>query len=775
MTKNKDAFRQDALDYHQYPKPGKISITPTTPLSTQRDLALAYSPGVAAPCEEIEKDPLKAYDYTSKGNLVAVISNGTAVLGLGAIGALASKPVMEGKSVLFKKFAGLDSMDIEIDELDVDKLVDIIASLEPTFGGINLEDFKAPECFELERRLRERMKIPVFHDDQHGTAIIVTAAFKNWIAYSGRDMKKIKLVANGAGASAIACLSLLVEAGLPRENIMVCDRNGVVYEGRNEGMDPAKEKFAVKTDKRTLEEALQGADVFLGLSAAGAVSKPMVKGMAKNPLIMTLANPTPEIMPEEVREVRDDAIICTGRSDYSNQVNNVLCFPFIFRGALDVGATAINEEMKMACVEAIAALARKEITAEVAAVYSEETLEFGPEYLIPKPFDPRLIVDLPIAVAKAAMKTGVATRPIKDFAAYEQTLREFFIRSQLVMRPIMIRAKENPKRIVFSEGEEENVLQAVQGVLDDGLAKPILIGRKKVIETRVKRMGLRMVSGEDFDIVDPEKDVRYREYWEAYLHLMDRKGVTPATARYRVRTSPTVIGSLMVQRGEADGLICGTVGQYHRHLRHVKDIIGLKPGVETPAALNALILPKGTYFFCDTQINPNPSIAEISEMTLLAAEEIKRFGIKPKVALLSHSNFGSHDTETACKMRGAYADIRMRDRDLEIDGEMQADTALSEKIRAEIMPNSNLSGQANLFIMPNVESANIAFNMLKVLGEGISIGPLLLGVSKPAHILTPAVTPRGIINATALAVVAAQVQRQETHEESQPRKAVASL
>lgn len=776
MTKNKDAFRQDALDYHQYPKPGKISITPTTPLSTQRDLALAYSPGVAAPCEEIEKNPLKAYDYTAKGNLVAVISNGTAVLGLGAIGALASKPVMEGKSVLFKKFAGLDSMDIEIDELDVDKLVDIIASLEPTFGGINLEDFKAPECFELERRLRERMNIPVFHDDQHGTAIIVTAAFKNWIAYSGRDMKKIKLVANGAGASAIACLSLLVEAGLPRENIIVCDRVGVVFEGRNEGMDSAKEKFASKTTKRTLIEAMDGADVFLGLSAAGAVSKDMVKGMAKNPLIMTLANPTPEIMPEEVREVRDDAIICTGRSDYANQVNNVLCFPFIFRGALDVGATAINEEMKIACVEAIAALARKEISAEVAAVYSEENLEFGPEYLIPKPFDPRLIVDLPIAVAKAAMATGVATRPIKDFAAYEQTLREFFIRSQLTMRPIMTRAKENPKRIVFSEGEEENVLQAVQGILDDGLATPTLIGRKKVIETRIKRMGLRMVSGEDFDVVDPEKDPRYREYWEGYLRLMDRKGVTPATARYRVRTSPTVIGALMVQRGEADGLICGTVGQYHRHLRHIKDIIGLKPGVETPAALNALILPKGgTYFFCDTQINPNPSIAQISEMTLLAAEEVKRFGIKPKVALLSNSNFGSIDSETSIKMRGAYADIRMRDRDLEIDGEMQADAALSEKIRAEIMPNSNLSGQANLFIMPNVESANIAFNMLKVLGEGISIGPLLLGVSQPAHILTPAVTPRGIINATALAVVAAQVRKNDVVDEAIPRRVIAKM
>ncbi len=775
MAKDKDAFRQDALDYHQYPKPGKISITPTTPLMTQRDLALAYSPGVAAPCEEIEKDPLKAYDYTSKGNLVAVISNGTAVLGLGAIGALASKPVMEGKSVLFKKFAGLDSMDIEIDETDVDKLVDIIASLEPTFGGINLEDFKAPECFELERRLRERMNIPVFHDDQHGTAIIVTAAFKNWIEYSGRDISKIKLVANGAGAAAIACLNLLVHAGLKRENILVCDRSGVVYEGRNESMDAEKEKFAVKTNLRSLDEAMKGADVFLGLSAAGAVSKDMVKSMAKAPLIMTLANPTPEIMPEEVREVRDDAIICTGRSDYTNQVNNVLCFPFLFRGALDVGATAINEEMKIACVEALAALARKEVSAEVAAVYSDEALEFGPEYLIPKPFDPRLIVDLPIAVAKAAIASGVATRPIKDFAAYEQKLREFFIRSQLVMRPVMCRARENPKRVVYSEGEEENVLQAVQNIVDDKLAKPILIGRKKVVETRIKRLGLRMKAGEHFELVDPENDSRYRAYWEHYLRLMDRKGVTPATARYRVRTSTTVIAALMVQLGEADALICGTVGQYHRHLRHIKEIIGLKPGVETPAALNALILTKGTYFFCDTQINPDPSIAQISEMTLLAAEEVRRFGIKPKVALLSHSNFGSVDTVTSNKMRCAYADIRMRDRELEIDGEMQADTALSEKIRAEIMPNSNLSGEANIFIMPNVEAANIAFNMLKVLADGISIGPLLLGVSKPAHILNPAVTPRGIVNATALAAVSAQVQENDMNDENVQRRAVAHL
>lgn len=771
MSQDKDAFRQDALDYHKYPKPGKISIKPTTTLSNQRDLALAYSPGVAAPCEEIEKNPLTAYDYTAKGNLVAVISNGTAVLGLGNIGALASKPVMEGKSVLFKKFAGLDSIDIELQEEDIDKLVDAIAMMEPTFGGINLEDFKAPECFEIERRLRERMNIPVFHDDQHGTAIIVTAAFTNWIAYSGRDMKKIKLVANGAGASAIACLSLLVEAGLPKENIIVCDRSGVVYEGRNEGMDPAKEKFAAKTDLRTLDEAMKGADVFLGLSAAGAVSKSMVKSMADKPLIMTLANPTPEIMPEEVREVRDDAIICTGRSDYTNQVNNVLCFPFIFRGALDVGATAINEEMKIACVKAIAALARKEATAEVTSVYSDEDLSFGPDYLIPKPFDPRLIVDLPIAVAKAAMETGVATRPIKDFAAYEQTLREFFIRSQLVMRPIITRAKANPKRVVFAEGEEENVLQAIQGMIDDGTAKPIIIGRRKVVETRIARLGLRIKLDDNVQLVDPEDDPRYRDYWETYLSLMERRGVTPATARYRVRTSTTVIASLLVYKGEADAIICGTVGNYHRHLRHIKDIIGMKPGVETPAALNALLLNKGTYFFCDTQINPNPSIAQISEMTLLAVEEIKRFGIAPKVALLSHSNFGASDSETSLKMRGAYADIRQRDPNLEIDGEMQADTALSEEVRKTIMPNSNLSGQANLFVMPNVEAANISFNMMKVLGEGVSIGPLLLGVAKPAHILTPAVTPRGIINAATLAVVASQVKEGSKEEEQHQRPA----
>ena len=784
MSKKKDtsaedkqaAFRQDALDYHRLPEPGKVALKPTTALATQRDLALAYSPGVAVPCEEIAEDPLKAYDYTSKGNLVAVITEGTAVLGLGDIGALAAKPVMEGKSVLFKKFANIDSVDVEVDmntqcegdcdrEEYIEKFCDIVASLEPTYGGINLEDIKAPECFEIERRLKERMNIPVFHDDQHGTAIIVTAAFTNWIKYSGRDPKDIKLVANGAGASAISCLKLLLSAGLKRENILVCDRNGVIYEGRNEGMDPQKEQFANKTDKRTLEEALEGADVFLGLSAAGAVKKDWVKKMGDKPLLMTLANPTPEIMPEEAREAKPDAVICTGRSDYPNQVNNVLCFPFIFRGALDVGASGINEDMKLACVEAIAALARKEVTAEVASVYSDENLEFGPEYLIPKPFDPRLIVDLPIAVAKAAMKAGLAKRPITDFVAYKQRLEQFYIRSQLIMRPVYNRAKENPKRVVYCEGEEEQVLQAIQISLDEGIVDPIVIGRRKVIEHRIETIGLRMKPGEDFDLVDPEDDPRYREYWETYHGIMERRGVTPALAKKLVRTNTSIIGALMVRKGEADSMICGTVGQYAHHTRSVIDVIGLKPGVETPAAMNALLLAGGTYFFCDTQINPNPSIAQISEMTLLAADEVRRFGIKPKVALMSHSNFGTSDCESAVKMRNAYEDIRRRDPELEVDGEMHADAALREDIRKIVMPNSNLTGSANLFIMPSVESANIAFNMVKVFAEGISIGPLLLGTARPVHILTPSVSARGIVNVTALATVGAQVFEDEMSDE----------
>ncbi len=763
------AFRQSALDYHSCDRPGKLTIMPTKPMATQNDLALAYSPGVAVPCEEIAEDPLKAYDYTTKGNLVAVITNGTAVLGLGNIGALASKPVMEGKSVLFKKFANIDSFDIEIDEENIDKFVDAVASMEPTFGGINLEDIKAPECFEIERRLKERMNIPVFHDDQHGTAIIVTAAFRNWIEWSGRKIEDIRLVTSGAGASAIACLNLLVHAGLKRENIIVCDRQGVVYKGRQDSMDPQKEAFASSTNARTLEDALNGADVFLGLSAAGAVKKEWGKNMADSPLMLTLANPTPEIMPEESKEAQPNCIVCTGRSDYPNQVNNVLCFPFIFRGALDVGATEINEDMKLACVDAIAALARKEAIAEVASVYRDETLEFGPDYLIPKPFDPRLIVDIPIAVAKAAMKSGVARRPIEDFEAYEQRLKQFFIRSQLVMTPVYTRAQENPRRVVYCEGEQDRTLQATQNVLDEGLAEPILIGRRKVIEMRIKRLGLRFGLDDDVMLIDPENDPRYKDYWQTYHRIMERRGVTPSDAKTTLRTNTTVIGSLMVHKGEADAVICGTTGKYHDHIQDVIDIIGLKPGVETPAALNALILSRGTYFFCDTQINPNPSIAEISEMTLLAAEEVRRFGITPKVALLSHSNFGSSDDESAYKMRAAVADLRRRDPELEIDGEMHGDSALSENIRKQIMPNSVLSGSANLFIMPNIESANIAFNMVKTLANGISIGPVLLGAARPAHILTPAISARGIVNMTALSCVGAQIAQEDLTEDNKPR------
>ncbi len=753
---SKDKLRDAALEYHRYPTPGKIAIKATKPMETQRDLALAYSPGVAHPCLEIEKDPLKALDYTSRGNVVAVISNGTAVLGLGNIGALASKPVMEGKAVLFKKFANIDALDIEIDETDVDKLVDIISSLEPSFGGINLEDFKAPECFEIEERLRAKMKIPVFHDDQHGTAIIVGAAFTNWLHLSGRDIKKIKLVANGAGASAIACLNLLVSLGLPQKNITVCDRNGVIFKGRNEGMDKVKAKYMLDTKDRTLGEALHGADVFLGLSGPNAVTGKEIKNMADAPLIMALANPTPEIMPEEAQKAKPSAIICTGRSDFPNQVNNVLCFPFIFRGALDVGATAINEEMKIACVNAIASLARREVSAEVASVYEGEELEFGPEYMIPKPFDPRLIIELPLAVAKAAMDSGVATRPIKDWKAYEEKLQSYTYRTSMAMRPIFDSARANPKRVVFCEGEEDRVLQALQTIVDDNLAKPIIIGRRVVVESRIKRLRLRLVIDKDFELVDPENDTRYRDYWSSYHNIMQRNGVTPAVAKTIVRTNTTVIGALMVQKGDADAMICGTIGRFQKHMRHVTNIIGLKDGVETAAAMNALVMSKGSFFICDTHVNPCPSVAQLSEMTLLAADEVARFGIKPKVALLSHSNFGSHDDENSIKMRKAVCEIRKRDPKLEIEGEMHADSALSEKVRKDVMPNSKLKGQANLFIMPNVDAANISFNMLKVLGDAISIGPILLGVAKPAHILTPSATPRSVINMAALASVGAQ-------------------
>lgn len=754
-----DALREAALEYHRSPRPGKIAIKATKALDTQRDLALAYSPGVAAACEEIAKDPLKALEYTSRGNIVAVISNGTAVLGLGNIGALASKPVMEGKAVLFKKFSNIDSLDIEINETDPDKFIEAVAALEPSFGGINLEDIKAPECFEIEERLKERMNIPVFHDDQHGTAIIVGAAFLNWLHLTKKKAKDVKLVANGAGASAISCLKVLHSLGLPKENIIVCDRNGVIYKGRTEGMDSIKEQFASSTEHRTLQEALNGADIFLGLSGPNVLKGKDIEKMVQAPLIMALANPTPEIMPEEVKKVKPEAIICTGRSDYVNQVNNVLCFPFIFRGALDVGATAINEEMKLACVKAIAELARIEASAEVAAVYSSETLEFGPEYLIPKAFDPRLIYQLPIAVAKAAMDSGVATRPIEDWVAYEDKLQSYTYRTSMAMRPLMDKAKADVKRIVYAEGEEERVLRAVQTVIDEKIAKPILIGRRKVIEMRINKLKLRLTPDKDFEICDPEDDPRYRDYWTNYHEIMERCGVTPAVAKTTVRTNTTVIGALMVQRKEADALICGTVGVYREHLKNVLDILKLKPGIETAAAMNILVMARGTYFFCDTQINAAPSVAQLSEMTIMAAEEVKRFGISPKIAMLSHSNFGTHDTESAVRMRSALADLRQRAPHLEIDGEMHGDSALSEQIRKDIMPNSTLHGTANLFVMPSIESANITFNMLKVMGDGISIGPILLGVAKPAHILTPSVTPRGIMNATAVAALGAQAEQ----------------
>lgn len=757
----KDSLKKAALEYHRLPRPGKISINATKPMATQRDLSLAYSPGVAAASEEIAKDPLEAFKYTSRGNFVAVITNGTAVLGLGNIGPLAAKPVMEGKSVLFKKFADIDSIDIEVNETDIDRFVDTVASLEPSFGGINLEDIKAPECFEIERKLRERMNIPVFHDDQHGTAIIVGAAVQNWIYLTGKKARDIKLVCSGAGASAIACLNLLITAGIKRDNIIVCDRKGVIYEGRKECMNGVKESYASKTEARTIEEALKGADIFLGLSAPGSITPEMVSAMANAPLVMALANPTPEIMPEEVKSVKPEAVICTGRSDYPNQVNNVLCFPYIFRGALDVGASAINEEMKLACVNAIANLARREAAAEVASTYSSEDLHFGPDYLIPKPLDPRLIVDLPMAVAKAAMETGVASRPVKDFETYAGRLEEYTSRTQLVMRPIIYRAKNTPKKVVYCEGEEEDVLRAVQVVLDEGLAKPVLVGRRRVLQGRIKKFGLRIDIDRDLEYVDPEDDPRYYDYWTTYHRIMERRGVPPAVAKTILHTNTTVIGALMVHKGEADAVICGTIGLYKNHLKDVLDIIGKRSNVDTIAAMNAVVLPSGTYFFCDTQINTNTSAGQIADMTLLAAEEVRRFGITPKVALLSHSNFGSQQGESARKMRNACQLIRQQAPELEIDGEMQADAALSEEIRSEIMPYSTLQGSANVLIMPDVESANIAYNLIKILGEGISIGPLLLGAARPAHIMTPAATPRNIINVTALATIAAQVYETE--------------
>jgi len=770
MTDRKD-FYEGALEYHRGPNgPGKISITPTKSLATTRDLALAYSPGVAAPCEEIAANPNCASEYTARGNLVAVITNGTAVLGLGDIGPLAAKPVMEGKGVLFKKFSGIDAIDIEIDEKKIDEFVETVARLEPSFGGINLEDIKAPECFEIERRLKERMSIPVFHDDQHGTAIIVGAAFENWIRLSGRKKQDVRLVASGAGAAAISCLNILVHLGLPRENITVCDRIGVIYAGRTESMDPQKEQFAQETDSRTITDAIKDADVFLGLSGPNVLDKKMVSSMGDAPLLMTLANPTPEIMPEDAKAAKPNAIICTGRSDYPNQVNNVLCFPFIFRGALDVGATTINEEMKLACVVALAELTLQEVTAEVASVYGDEPIEFGPEYLIPKPFDPRLITELSIAVAKAAMDSGVATRPIKNFKTYREQLERYVFKSGQLMRPIYTRAAKDPKRIALAEGEEHRVLRAAQTMVDDNIAIPILIGREDVILSRIEQLNLRLKQGRDFELVNNESDPRYHEYWTTYHDLMARKGVAPSTAKKIMRTSTTAIAAIMVHKGQADAMICGTIGRYRKHLKKVTDVLGLHENASTYAALNVLILSKGTYFMSDAYVNENPTAEQICNTAILAAEEIKRFGLHPKIALLSHSEFGSHEGHPdITKMQDATRMIKERAPKLEVEGELNADSALSEETRNLVFPNSNLTGEANLLIMPSIDSANISFNMLKILGDGIVVGPLLLGTSKPAHILTPSVTSRGIVNVAALATVAAQLNTKKKKSNSKQK------
>ncbi|RZU36830.1 malate dehydrogenase (oxaloacetate-decarboxylating)(NADP+) [Fluviicoccus keumensis] len=746
-----EVFKKAALDYHEFPKPGKIAVTPSKNLINQRDLALAYSPGVAAPCLEIEKDPSTVSRYTARGNLVAVISNGTAVLGLGDIGPLASKPVMEGKGVLFKKFAGVDVFDIEIDERDPDKLVDIIASLEPTFGGINLEDIKAPECFYIERKLRERMKIPVFHDDQHGTSIIVGAGLLNALKIVKKDIANIKIVCSGAGAAAITCLDLICALGARKENIYVTDSKGVLHHGR--AMDESKAKYAQATDARTLADIMVGADMFLGLSTAGIVSQDMVKTMAAKPIIFGLSNPTPEIMPEEVKAVRDDAIIATGRSDYPNQVNNALCFPYIFRGALDVGATNVNEAMKIACVEAIARMAHVEQTESTA--FGEVT-SFGPDYIIPKALDPRLIMEIAPAVAKAAMESGVATRPIADLDAYRQKLSEYVYNSAFIMKPVFAQAKAQPKRIIFCEGEDERVLRAVQIVVDEGLAKPILIGRVPVIESKIQRLGLRIRSGIDFELVNQDNDPRYKEYWTYYHRLMERRGIGVELAKREVRRRTTLIGALLMHFGEADGMICGTFGHYQLHLDYVSDVIGLGRKAQNFYAMNALILNDRTLFIADTYVNPDPTAQQIAEMTMLAAEEIRRFGMTPKVALLSHSSFGTSNTASAQKMRDAYAILSANAPELEVDGEMHGDAALDENVRHDTFPNSRLKGNANLLIMPTLDAANIAFNLLKTAnGNGVTIGPILLGANQPVHILTSSATTRRIVNMTALTVAEA--------------------
>ncbi|WP_145475749.1 NADP-dependent oxaloacetate-decarboxylating malate dehydrogenase [Yersinia similis] len=752
-----EQLKQSALDFHQFPVPGKIQVSPTKPLATQRDLALAYSPGVAAPCLEIAADPLAAYKYTARGNLVAVISNGTAVLGLGNIGALAGKPVMEGKGVLFKKFSGIDVFDIEVDELDPDKLIDIIASLEPTFGGINLEDIKAPECFYIEKKLRERMKIPVFHDDQHGTAIICTAAVLNGLRVVKKDISDVKLVVSGAGAASIACLNLLVALGLKQHNIIACDSKGVIYKGREANMAETKAAYAIDDNgQRTLGDVMPGSDIFLGCSGPGVLTPEMVKTMAPNPLILALANPEPEILPPLAKAVRPDAIICTGRSDYPNQVNNVLCFPFIFRGALDVGATTINEEMKLACVHAIADLALAEQSDVVASAYGEQDLSFGPEYIIPKPFDPRLIVKIAPAVAKAAMESGVATRPITDFNAYVEKLSEFVYKTNLFMKPIFSQAKKEMKRVVLAEGEEERVLHATQELISQGLAYPILIGRPSVIETRLKKLGLQISAGKDFEVVNNESDPRFNEYWHEYYQIMKRRGVSQEQARRAVIGNPTLIGSIMVHRGEADAMICGTIGTYHEHYDVVEKVFGFREGAHVAGAMNALLLLSGNTFIADTYVNNDPTAEQLAEITLMAAETVRRFGIEPKVALLSHSSFGTSDCPAARKMRQTLALVNQMAPELEIDGEMHGDAALVESIRHNLMPDSPLKGSANILIMPNMEAARISYNLLRVTSsEGVTVGPVLMGITKPVHILTPIASVRRIVNMVALAAVEA--------------------
>ncbi|BDW87810.1 MULTISPECIES: NADP-dependent malic enzyme [Thalassospira] len=762
MANRNDKLREAALDYHRYPTPGKLSVTATTTLANQRDLALAYSPGVAFACEEIVKNPDTAADYTARGNLVGVISNGTAVLGLGPIGPLASKPVMEGKAVLFKKFANIDVFDLEVNETDPQKFIDIVAALEPTFGGVNLEDIKAPECFIIEEALRKRCNIPIFHDDQHGTAICVAAAVLNGLRVTGKDINKVRLVTSGAGAAALACLNLLVSMGLPKHNITVTDRFGVVYKGRAEEMDPWKAEYAIETNARTLSDVIEGADIFLGLSAPNVMGEDELRKMGEGPIIMALANPTPEVSPELVKEIRPDAVMATGRTDYPNQVNNVLCFPFLFRGALDVGATEINEEMKIAAVHAIADLATAEVSDVVATAYGGEELKFGPEYLIPKPFDPRLMLEIPPRVAKAAMASGVAKRPIEDFDEYRQQLEGFVFRSGLVMKPVFDVARSHKKRVVYPEGESRRVLQACQVLVDDGICHPVLIGRREVILERITELGLRLVPDEQIEIHDPDDNPHFEQDWQDFHNIMGRRGINPEYARAIVRTRPTVIAALMLRRGEVDAMLCGCQGGFLRHLRYVRNLVGLRKGVTDFSTVNMMIMKQGTFFLTDTYVSVDPTPEHVAETTIMAADVVKRFGMTPKAALISHSNFGSHENKSACKMRDALQLIRTQAPDLEVEGEMHADAAISQPIRDRIFPHSMLSGSANLLVMPTLDAANISYNMVKMLGDGLPVGPILVGAAKSAHVVSPSITVRGIVNMTAIAVVDAVTRTQES-------------